>query len=189
MLRVARSQEGPLRSVFPVAGAAEAFPFRAEVFDRVFTAFALHHFGEPRTTAAEAFRVLRGGGSFAILDPIVPPEEREIDRDVHRRINEILAHSRHGHFVYYSLPGIEELLEGAGFRIARADRIVFPVDQEGTEGIPTGRHWLEVAERLSAEGGRLWERFQEHYFWLEKDGEKVHVRGNFHMALVSGEKR
>jgi len=57
------------------------------------------------------------------------------------------------------------------------------------EGIPTGRHWLEVAEQMQEESPEIKRRFEEKYFRYEKKGDKVHVRGNFVCALVSGEKR
>jgi ubiquinone/menaquinone biosynthesis C-methylase UbiE len=190
MLRVAEEQKEkePLPRFFPAAGKAEAFPFRSGVFDRAFTVFALHHFGNALVTAQEALRVLKPGGRFVVLDPVVATEENELDARIRERINEIL--SSHGErFHYYSLKTIRELLARAGFRIVRADLHTFAIDREGMEGIPTGRHWLDVAEQLQDDPADLRRRFEERHFRYEKHGEKVRVWGNFYFALVSGEKQ
>ena len=189
MLRVAEEQKEkePIPGFFPAAGKAEAFPFHSGVFDRAFTVFALHHFGNALLTAQEALRVLKPGGRFVVLDPVVATEENELDVRIRERINEIL--SSHGErFHYYSLKTIRELLAKAGFRIVRADLHTFAIDREGMEGIPTGRHWLDVAEQLQGDPADLRRRFEERHFRYEKHGEKVRVRGNFYFALVSGER-
>lgn len=191
MLRVAQEQKEkePIPGFLSTAGTAEAFPFRAEAFDRVFTVFALHHFAHPSLMMEEARRVLKPGGSFAILDPVVAPSEDSLDERIHRRINDIL-HSGHGeHFYYYSLQEIRDLLARADFQVVRADLHSFAVDQEGMEGIPTGRHWLEIAGEFERESPELKRRFEEKYFRYETVGGKTHVRGSFAFALVCGEKR
>jgi ubiquinone/menaquinone biosynthesis C-methylase UbiE len=191
MLRVAEEhkEDEPIAGFVPAAGNAEALPFRSAVFDRAFTCFALHHFGNAPATAQEALRVLKPGGRFVVLDPVVATEENDLDARIRERINEILSSGHGERFHYYSLKTIRELLAKAGFRIVRADLHTFAVDQEGMEGIPTGRHWLEVAEQLQNDPADLRRRFEEKYFRYEKHGDKVRVRGNFYFALVSGEKR
>lgn len=190
MLRVAEEQKEkePIPGFIPAAGKAEAFPFRSGVFDRAFTVFALHHFGNAPLTAQEALRVLKPGGRFVVLDPVVATEENDLDVRIRERINEILSSGHGERFHYYSLKTIRELLAKAGFRIVRADLHTFAIDQEGMEGIPTGRHWLEVAEQLQGDPAELKRRFEERHFRYEKHGDKVRVRGYFHFALVSGEK-
>lgn len=191
MLRVAREQKEkePIPGFVSAAGSADAFPFRPSSFDRVFTAFALHHFGHPSATMREAIRVLKPGGRFVILDPVVPPKENSLDEAIHDLINQILRRAHGEHFHYYSTEDIRDLLTGAGFQVVRSDLQIFAVDQEGMEGIPTGRHWLEIAEQLQHESRELWRRFEERYFHYEKSGETLRVRGNFAFALVCGEKR
>jgi ubiquinone/menaquinone biosynthesis C-methylase UbiE len=191
MLRVAEEQKEkePIPGFFPAAGKAEAFPFRSGVFDRAFTVFALHHFGNAPLTAQEALRVLKPGGRFVVLDPVVAPEENDLDVHIRERINEILRSGHDERFYYYSLATMRQLLADAGFRVARADLHTFAVDQEGMDGIPTGRHWSKVAEELENAPAELRRRFAERFFHFEKRGEKVRVRGNFYFALVSGEKR
>ncbi len=191
MLRVAEEQKEkePIPGFIPVAGKAEAFPFRSGVFDRAFTVFALHHFADARLTAQEALRVLKPGGRFVVLDPVVATEENELDIRIRERINEILSSGHGERFNYYTCAEIRELLIAAGFRSVGSELVSFPVDQEGMDGIPTGRHWLEVAEQLQSEPAKLRRRFEESYFRYEKHGDKVRVRGFFHFALVSGEKQ
>lgn len=190
MLRVAKEQKEkePIPGFVPVAGNAEAFPFRANALDRIFTAFAFHHFGRPALIVREAHRVLKRGGRLAVLDPVVPAPENSLDEAIHKRVNEIL-HSTHGEpFHYYSLRNIEDLMREAGLGIVRADLHSFAVDQEGMEGIPTGRHWLEVAVQMEHDPPEIRRRFEEKYFRYEKAGEKLRVKGSFGFAIVCGEK-
>jgi SAM-dependent methyltransferase len=55
-------------------GDAEALPFAASSFDAVVMNFGLLHLARPDTAIAEAHRVLRGGGRYA-LTVWAPPEE------------------------------------------------------------------------------------------------------------------
>lgn len=188
MLRVAQEKD-PIPGFHPAAGKAEAFPFKAGTFDRVFTVFALHHFSRPPETIREAFRVMRSGGRIVVLDPVVVTSDDELDENIHARINQILAEAQGEDFYYHSADGIEDLLRRAGFQDVGRSLQTFSVDQEGMEGIPTGRHWLEVAEQLEDDPAELKRRFEERYFRYEKKGDTVRVRGNFYFALVFGEKR
>jgi len=190
MLRVAQEQKDkePIPGFVAAAGSAEAFPFRGQVFDRAFTVFALHHFSQPLLMMREALRVLKPGGRFVILDPVVVTPEESLDQAVHELINEILRRGHGEHFHYYSAEDIQELLTHAGFHIARAYLHTFSVDQEGMDGIPTGRHWLEIAEQIQKVSPEFKQRFEEKYFRYEKRGEKAHIRGKFAFALVCGEK-
>ncbi|MBI4488463.1 MAG: methyltransferase domain-containing protein [Deltaproteobacteria bacterium] len=190
MLRVAQEQKErePIPGFLATAGTAEAFPFHSGLFDRAFTVFALHHFGHPPLTIREALRILKPGGRFVILDPVVATAEDSLDESIHDLINQILRSAHGDYFHYHSAEDIQDLLTRAGFRVIRADLHAFSVDQDGMEGVPTGRHWLEIAEQLQEESSELKRRFEEKYFRYEKRGERVHIQGSFGFALVCGEK-
>ncbi len=66
MLRQAQAVGQPL-----ARGDAVALPFASASFDLVFCVNALHHFGRPQAFVAEAWRVLRPGGTVAVvgMDP------------------------------------------------------------------------------------------------------------------------
>lgn len=190
MLRVAGEQnrKEKISTLYPAVGTAESFPFHASVFDRVFTSFALHHFPRPSATVSETSRVLRPRGRFLILDPVMAAAEDSLDKAVHDLINQIL-HRAHGeNFRYYSAADIRNLLNSTGFRTVRADVHAFSVDKDGTEGIPTGRHWLEIAKEFQTTPPELQRRFEEKYFRCEMRGDHPHIRGTFAFALVAGEK-
>jgi ubiquinone/menaquinone biosynthesis C-methylase UbiE len=191
MLRVAEEQKEkePIPGFVAAAGTAEAFPFRAGIFDRVFTVFALHHFAHASVTAREALRVLKPGGRFVVLDPVVAEEENALDVRIRERINEILSQGGGERYHYYSREMIRELLTGAGFRVLGADVHTFAVEQQGMDGIPTGRHWSKVAELLQGDSAELRRRFEQRFFRYEKRGDKSIASGNFYYALVSAEKR
>lgn len=191
MLRVAQEQKEkePIPSFLSTAGTAEAFPFRAGAFDRAFTIFALHHFSHPPLTMLEARRVLKPGGRFVILDPVVAMAEDSLDEAIHNLINQALRRAHGDDFHFHSAEDIRDLLTLAGFHVIRADLHAFSIDQDGMEGIPTGRHWLEIAEQMQEESPEIKRRFEERYFRYEKRGEKTHVQGSFVYALVCGEKR
>ena len=54
---------------------AEALPFEAARFDLVTCRIAAHHFPDVPTFVAEVWRVLKGGGTFALVDNISPDVE------------------------------------------------------------------------------------------------------------------
>jgi ubiquinone/menaquinone biosynthesis C-methylase UbiE len=190
MLRVAQeqTQKERLSGFLPVAGTAEAFPFRPGVFDRVFTSFALHHFRRPPVAASEALRVLKPKGRFLILDPVMAAAQDSLDEEIHDLINQFLRRTHGDHFRYHSAEGIQDLLERTGFRVVRAVIHSFFIDQDGTEGIPMGRHWLEIAKELQTAPPELRRRFEEKYFRFEMKGDQPHIRGIFAFALIGGEK-
>ena len=54
---------------------AEALPFAASRFDLVSCRIAAHHFSDVAAFIAEAWRVLRPGGTFALVDNVSPDDE------------------------------------------------------------------------------------------------------------------
>ncbi len=77
MLAVARGlaeQRGLANITFQDAD-AEALPFDDRTFDLVTSRIAPHHFPHPEKFVAEAARVLKPGGLFALVDNISPDKE------------------------------------------------------------------------------------------------------------------
>jgi len=188
MLRVGHEHQEPIPGYSQTAGEAETLPFKANVFDRAFVSFSLHHFGSPSLVTKEIFRVLKPSGKFVVLDPVVKEARDSVDRSLDERINQVFRRTHGENFRFHAAKGISDLLIEAGFRIVRSDLPIFAFDQDGMEGIPTGRHWLEVAEELQEESPELAQRFRENYFRWERKGERVHVKGSFAYALICGEK-
>ena len=189
MLRVGHEHEEPIPGYSQTAGEAGALPFKPNTFDRAFVSFSLHHFGKPAIVAREILRVLKQRGLFVVLDPVVKEARDSMDRLLEERINEVFRRTHGENFRFHSAASIRNLLTDAGFRIVRSDLPTYSFDQDGMEGIPTGRHWLEVAEELQIESPELAQRLKESYFRWERQAETVHVRGRFCYALVCGDKR
>ena len=188
MLDVGHEHEEPIPGYSQTAGEAAALPFKPNTFDRAFVSFSLHHFGEPAVVAREILGVLKKGGRFVVLDPVVQEARDSVDQLLEERINDVFRRTHGETFRFHSAASIRNLLTDAGFRIVRSDLPTYSFDQHGMDGIPTGRHWLEVAEELQIESPELAQRLKESYFRWERKGETVHVRGRFCYALVSGEK-
>ncbi len=190
MLSVARDKalKEPLPGYLQTAGDAGMLPFREGIFDRSFVAFSLHHFGDPSQVVREARRVLKVGGKLVVLDPVVVKARDSLDRSVNELINQIFGRSHGGIFRFHSAEEIQEILEQEKFTLTRADVHSVSFDQDGMEGIPTGRHWLEVADAMEKKSAEMKGRFAENYFRTRKVGEKTHVRGNLQYALICGER-
>jgi len=59
--------------IAPVLGHAEALPFRDETFDAMTFTYLLRYVNDPAATVQELARVVRPGGSIAMLEFHVPP--------------------------------------------------------------------------------------------------------------------
>jgi ubiquinone/menaquinone biosynthesis C-methylase UbiE len=190
MLRVAREnmEMEPIHGYSQSAGMAESMPFRSAAFDRAFVAFSLHHFGDPGLMVQEAYRVLKPGGRFFVLDPVVLQPRDSLDQSLNELVNRVFRRSHGADFRFCSAEDVRSHLTKAGFQIAMAALHRYSFDQAGMEGIPTGRHWLEVAEEAEIESEQLKKRLEENYLQVRKSGESAHVKGTFSYALVCGEK-
>ena len=190
MLTVARdmARGKSLTCYDQAAGDAEALPFRDAIFDRSFVAFSLHHFKDPTLAVRDTLRVLKSRGRLVVLDPVVVESRDSVDGSIHEVVNRVFGRSHGGVFRFHSAEEIQGLLKMAGFRVTRADVHKVPFDQDGMEGIPTGRHWLEAAGELETKPPEMKKRFEENYFRSWKSGDQTHVKGHFYFALICGEK-
>ncbi len=188
MLDVGHRHENPIPFYDQSAGRADALPFKSNSFDRALVSFSLHHFGNPTGVVAEVLRVLKNGGAFVLLDPIIEEAKDAVDVALESKINEVFRRTHGDSFRFHTASSIQRLLAKAGYRIARVNVLTYPFDQEGMEGIPTGRHWLEVAEELETDAPELAERLKKNYFTWDRHDDHVHVKGGFSFGLISGEK-
>ncbi|HEX9879930.1 MAG TPA: methyltransferase domain-containing protein [Candidatus Binatia bacterium] len=190
MLGVARekSVNEAIPNYLQLAGDAGMLPFRAGVFDRVFVAFSLHHFNDPVLAVREARRVLKTGGRLAVLDPVVVRARDALDESIHEIVNRVFGRSHGGVFRFHSAEEIQGFFEREKLKVTRSDVHRVSFDQDGMEGIPTGRHWLEAAEEVERQPADMKKRFEENYFRFWKSGDKTHVKGSFQYALICGEK-
>src|SRR5579875_1201217 len=83
MLQIAReaAEEGDVRNVRFVEGAAEALPFGEDEFDLAITRFSLHHIAGPQRAVDEMVRVVRKGGRIAIIELVARANALERRRD------------------------------------------------------------------------------------------------------------
>ena len=92
-------------------GDAERLPFEDEEFDGVVTRLAIHHFAEPQRALDEMFRVLRRGGSAAIVDAV--SSEDATESNLHNAIERLRDPS---HVRMLPASALLALLANAGFR-------------------------------------------------------------------------
>ncbi len=190
MLRVSREPDAdPIPRYGRIAATAERMPLRAGIFDRAWVAFSLHHFVSARDMVMEAARVLKPGGRLFILDPVIVAGDDALDAAVNGVINEVFQRSHGAGFRFFALEEIRRLMADGGLEVAAAERHTYNVDQDGIDGVPTGRHWIEVVDELHRRPAELRARFQERYFRFEKTGDRLHISGGFHYGLIAGEKR
>ena len=64
---------GAATSVAPCRADAKQLPFRTGHFDLVLCLYGLHHFRGTRAALCEIARVLKSGGTFALIDPVQKP--------------------------------------------------------------------------------------------------------------------
>src|SRR5439155_17150810 len=100
-------------------GDAEALPFEAGTFDAVVMGFGLLHLSRPDTAIAEAHRVLRAGGRYALTVWAAPEQTVGFDlvlKAVQEHGNPKVLLPEGPPFFRFSAPGeFLATLEGAGF--------------------------------------------------------------------------
>ncbi|MBO8155094.1 MAG: class I SAM-dependent methyltransferase [Bacillaceae bacterium] len=79
MLISTRSFLNELANILYVIGDAEHLPFLDETFDVVTCRIAPHHFPDPEKFVQEASRVLKSGGTFLLIDNVVPEDRTLAD--------------------------------------------------------------------------------------------------------------
>ncbi len=188
MLDVGHRHEEPIPAYSQCAGAADALPFKSGCFDRAFVSFSLHHFGNPAGVVHEVLRVLKNGGRFVVLDPVIEEAKDSVDVALEAKINQVFRRTHGNDFRFHTTSSIQRLLSKAGYRIPRTNVLSYAFNQEGMDGIPTGRHWLEVAEELEREAPDLAERMKKSYFIWHRHDDHVHVKGSFSYGLICGVK-
>jgi ubiquinone/menaquinone biosynthesis C-methylase UbiE len=188
MLDVGHQHEEPIEHYSQTAGEADKLPFKKETFDRAFVSFSLHHFGNPVGAVQEVLRVMKGGGRFVVLDPIIEEPKDSTDVALEAKINQVFRRTHGESFRFQTETSIQRLLQKAGYRIPRSNVLSFGFNQEGMDGIPTGHHWLEAAEELEREAPELAARLKKNYFTWHRHDDHVHVKGGFSYALICGVK-
>jgi ubiquinone/menaquinone biosynthesis C-methylase UbiE len=188
MLNIGHQHKEPISSYFQSAGAADALPFKSNSFDRAFVSFSLPHFGNASGVVKEVMRVLKGGGRFVVLDPVLEEAKDPVDIALETKINQVFRRTHGPDFRFHTPSSIQRLLSKAGYRIPRTNILSYSFNQEGMDGIPTGRHWLEAALELEKEAPELAARMKKNYFTWHVHGDHAHVKGSFSYALITGVK-
>jgi ubiquinone/menaquinone biosynthesis C-methylase UbiE len=188
MLDVGHQHQDPIPAYFQSAGEADALPFKSNSFDRAFVSFSLHHFGNSEGVVKEVLRVLKNGGRFVVLDPVIEEAKDAVDVALEAKINQVFRRTHGDNFRFHTASSIQRVLTKAGYRIPRTNVLSYSFSQEGMDGIPTGRHWLEAAEELETEAPELAARMKKNYFTWHRHDDHVHVKGSFSYAMICGVK-
>ena len=99
--------------------------------------------------------MLKPGGRLFILDPVIVAADDALDAAVNGLVNEVFQRSPGAGFRFYSVDEICRLMTDGGLEIVRADRQTYTVDQDGIDGIPIGRHWIEVVDELERQPAEI----------------------------------
>ncbi len=189
MLDVGHHHKDPIERYELSAGEADKLPFKSGLFDRAFVSFSLHHFGNPAGVVGEVLRVLKPSGRFVVLDPVIEESKDAIDVALEAKINQVFRRTHGDGFRFHTVSSIERLLTKAGYRVPRKSVISYPFNQEGMDGIPTGRHWLEAALELEKEAPELAERMKKNYFSWHAHGDQPRARHQKRAASATSNDR
>jgi ubiquinone/menaquinone biosynthesis C-methylase UbiE len=119
ILDVARCKltEQQVEAEFRAADAEDNLPWPSESFDVVSLTGVLHHFYRPHDALQEVCRVLRTGGRLLVIDPdFVAPVRQLVNLWLW-----VVPHQ--GDCRFYSRRSATRLLEGAGLRSVRSERL------------------------------------------------------------------
>ena len=134
--RVGHKHEEPIPSYVQSAGEADKLPFKTNTFDRAFVSFSLHHFSNPSGVVGEVLRVLKNGGRFVVLDPIIEEAKDSVDIALEAKINQVFRRTHGEEFRYHTASSIQRLLTKAGYRVPRTTFFLLSFIKNA-DGIPT----------------------------------------------------
>lgn len=126
MLEVAAgvaAERGITNASFQLAD-AEDLPFEDGSFNLVTSRIAPHHFPNPATFVSEAFRVLRPGGVFALVDNIVPADDEPGGADVATFVNQWEKKRDPSHVRALSVEEWVGYIEASGGQINQAELLL-----------------------------------------------------------------
>ena len=128
-------------------GDVSALPFADGSFDLVTSRVSAHHYGDPARALTEAFRVLRPGGRFLLVDTIVP---EDATLDTFYNCFELLRDS--SHVRNWRATEWLRMLKGAGFEATLLDRYVIRLE---------GANWVERMRTPANKVAMLRQLFRE----------------------------
>jgi ubiquinone/menaquinone biosynthesis C-methylase UbiE len=183
MLREARklAADKGLANMEAAPADAEALPFQDSSFELVTCRIAAHHFPDVATFLAEAARVLKGGGTFALVDNIAPDAESTPGfsspelRDASLTYNafEKIRDPSHGRCL--GLAEWSEVIADTGLEVVHKERLGKDMEFEpwaermGTDAATTGQLRSMLTEGAPAVQAFLRPRLQDGKLWFTLD--------------------
>ena len=132
MLDVGHQHADPIPAYYQSAGEADALPFKPKSFDRAFVSFSLHHFHNSEGVVKEVLRVLKNGGRFVVLDPVVEEAKDSVDIALEAKINQVFRRTHGDDFRFHTASSIQRLANKSG--------IPHTTDQHFVLLVQSGRH-------------------------------------------------
>lgn len=164
-------------------GVAESLPVRDRAVDVVLFANVLHHLGDPVAAVREARRVVKDGGRLVVLDPVLREPGDELDRTLHRFVQDVFRRTHGPQFRFWTIAELCAVIEREGFAVTTAREVALKFDGEPLDRLSKSHHW-QAAWAALADESRLRERFEARYFRME--GEPTRVTGTVVYAAIRG---